>query len=518
MPPAQAPQEVELTAPTTRLPATTRMLGPPERTYHSTDDARRAARSFALHHGYDLGCRARGGYRRQIMVCYTSSKSLFYQDEIAHEPSGKEGAGETTKGGACQFEVRIRSSEGGSNDWDVVISKNEHNHAIDYDIFQRAQRILKKSEGDMLRELRKGSTTPSEMLEQLNQQRAAEDPPWPSMPDTSAIERWLGDYQQVIDSRGTHKIPVHSTIAPEDLDVDRSGQAPAKGRRPRRPLPQYEPDDILSAGEKRFWRSLRQLQGTREWDRLKYSLEPINVEGVRRDGPHALSLANATWYKHLHARKDDARKATTAKGHDGFAAIATQMVTGNGWALREKIWDFLGSQQGTAARNADQFNVLSADERDAARCRMFPHGVMPSFLEGQKMMRSKLPIGLWLWTIDFWLVAEYLKRPICVDFGSTKVNNFAFTFLPVARGSPRPPQAIGLAWSWAGWTPFEVPRDTPLPPISIGGWGSKVNMIVSSEEHRYWHRNYRFMDGGGETRRSCICLRRAEKAQKILYL
>lgn len=439
------------------------------------------------------------------MVCYTSSKSLFYQDEIAHEPSGKEGEGETSKSGACPFEVRIRQSEGGSGDWDVVISKNEHNHAIDYDIFERAQSILRKSEGDMLRQWRKDNTSSSEMLEQLNQQRSAEDPPWPSMPDTSAIERWLGDYQQVIDSRGTHKIPVHRAIAPEDLDVDRR-QAPAKDRRPRRPLPQYEPDDILSAGEKRFWRSLRQLQGTWECDNPKNSLEPLDL--ARRNG------ANATWYKHNDARKAHARKAT-ANGHDGFAAIAAQMVVGSGWALREKVWELLGSQQGTAAQDTDQCNILSADERDAARCRMFPHGVMPSFLDGRKMMRFKLPIEFWLSSLDFWLVAEYLKRPICVDFGSTTVKStsFRFTFLPIARGSPRPPQPVGLVWTRAGWTSVEVRRDAPLPPVSIGGWGSMVNSILSSEDHLYWHRNYRFMASGNRKGCSYTCLRKAPKGQ-----
>lgn len=500
--------EQGLKPPNERLPEYWQMMDPPRSIYNSRIDARMAARSFALQHGYDLGCQGIQEFHRNRLFCYRSSRPLYFEYEaLPRKNNNSRNQAEVQEG--CPFEVRILPHSLTGYYWCKVINAI-HNHGINLDIHERAAEILSRPERRLLERLAKVNGDVTSMMQCINDRRGAERPEWPLLQRPEAVEELLTILkQQKIrsahdPSRGISTDQVatdHTHTRNESSAVDPRG-VPAQEQRcvltASHPPARVFQVPIYSENEKLFARLEQQLSATNIRREVQASIEPLNLDSRKPTEP--------MWCGKVIPMLDT--------GHSGFSAIAEQTGYTSGFKVREQIWNFLGSPRGFF-RDPELNHIISDDEAALARRRMLPGGLYPSFKRGEEFQRSSPPFALRLCAFDLWLVAQFTERPVCVLF--QKRSSQSCTYLPLTPMDPRP---IGLVQKETGWGAVTVRPGVQLPPVKIGGWGRRARELTMTAKHRFFHAQHDFArqktslpeDGG------CGCMPRGMKAEDDIDL
>ncbi|CAO1625844.1 unnamed protein product [Jaminaea pallidilutea] len=466
-----------------------------------------AARSFALQHGYDLGCQGINEFHRNRLFCYRSSRPLYFEYEAL--PRKDNSRIQATVQEGCPFQVRILPHSLTGYYWCKVINPI-HNHGINLDIHERAAGILTRPERRLLERLAKENGDVTSMMQRINDRRGAERPEWPLLQQPEAVEELLtvlkqGKIRRAHDpSRGVSTGQVatdHTHTRSESSAVELRG-VPAQEQRyvltASHPPARVFQVPLYSENEKLFARFEQQLSPTNIRREVQASIEPLNLDSRKPTEP--------MWCGKVVSMLDT--------GHSGFSAIAEQTGSTSGFKVREQIWNFLGSPRGFF-RDPELNRIMSDDEAALARRRMLPGGLYPSFKRREEFQRSSPPFALRLCAFDLWLVAQFTKRPVCVLF--QKRSSQSCTYLPLTQMDPRP---IGLIQKETDWDAVTVRPGVQLPPVKIGGWGRRAREMTRTSQHHFCHAQHDFArqntslpeDGG------CGCMPRGMKAEDDIDL
>lgn len=200
-------------------------------------------------------------------------------------------------------------------------------------------------------------------------------------------------------------------------------------------------------------------------------------------------------------------------GHSGFSAIAKQVADLKSFKVRQDIWQFLGSPRGFF-QDPDLAKVMSGEDVMLARRRMLPNGIDLDFWQALDFMDSQPKPLLRLCPFDLWLVAQYVKRPVCVFFSQRPRSSC--TYLPLSLSNSVSDAAIGLIQTATGWDAVSVKAGAVLPPVRLGGWGLRAREMTKTPEHKYWHDHYTFDGQQAQDKdvAGCACLAPGSKSEE----